>query len=125
MKNPTRHTQENPLTDFGIYFCIDRIILVNGPVGIKMIRIEMCIVSYRIVISDTVRHDTIRPANDTIRYGATRYSYALEREEARYDTIRPQATTIRPANDTIRYDQRRGALRYELSAGLRNGKWAG
>ena len=120
MKNPTRHTQENPLTDFGIYVCIDRIILVNGPVGFKMIRIEMCIVSYRIVISDTARYDTIRPANDTIRYdtiryGATRYSYALEREEARYDTIRYAHRRRRYARLTIRYDTNKDAERYDTN----------
>ena len=56
-----------------------------------MIRIEMCIVSYRIVISDTVRYDTIRPANDTIRY-----------DTIRGDTI--QLCFRKKRRDTIRYD---------------------
>ena len=130
MKNPTRHTQENPLTDIGIYFCTDRIILVNGPVGLKMIRTEMCIVSYRIVISDTTRYDTPGQRYDTIRYDTPRYDtsrYATTRGDMiqlcfrkrrgaiRYDTKRPQATTIRPANDTIRYEQRRETVRYDTN----------
>ena len=51
-------------------------------------------VSYRIVLSDT------------IRYGAICYRFALKKRKyaIRYDAIRPNATAIRPANDTIRYD---------------------
>ena len=59
---------------------------------------------YRIVSYWAIRYDTIRPANDTIRYGKIRYRFGLKKGNTRYDTMRYAQTPRRYAQLTIRYD---------------------